>query len=79
MSLYELYSGKLRELRIWTRGYNAKPFSEGDIINVCKVAKKNKRKPETNPETGKTEWVSVENDFEYWLESWAKGGDECYD
>ena len=79
MSLYELYSGKSREIKIWTRSYNAKPFAEGEIISVFKVAKKNKRKAETNQETGKTEWVPITDEWEYWLESWAKGGDECYD
>ena len=79
MTLYELYSGVNREIRIWTSSFNRKPFTEGDVINITKIAKKNKRKPETNSETGKTEWVPVMDEWEYWLESYDVGeGGESY-
>ena len=82
VELYELYSGKKRELKIWTNSYNINPFSEKDIIHVYKIQKKNKRRPtnKVNCKTGKTIWESIPDEFEFWLDTYRiEGGEECYD
>lgn len=82
VELYELYSGKKRELKIWTNSYNINSFSEKDIIHVYKIQKKNKRRPtnKVNCKTGKTIWESIPDEFEFWLDTYRiEGGEEYYD
>ena len=78
--IYELYSGKTHQVRLWTRSYNNNPFCIGNVINISRISKKNKRRPsdQVDPKTGKTIWVSVENEFEWWLEAYGLylGGEE---
>ena len=81
IDIYELYSGKTHQVRMWTSSYNRNPFCEGDIIYVSRVAKKNKRKAsdQVDPKTGKAIWIAVEGEFEWWLEQYHISRGEEYD
>ena len=73
MELYEIYSGKQRNLKIWTRSFDSHPFAEGNMICINKVSKKLKQIPsdEINPKTGKKIWINdPSGEKEFWLESW---------
>lgn len=69
ISLYEIYSGKTRTVKMWTSTYNRDPFSEGSILYITSLEKKNKKEPtgEVNPKTGKKIYKEVPDKFEYWL------------
>ena len=69
VSLYEIYSGKTRTVKMWTSAYNRDPFSEGSILYITSLEKKNKKEPtgEINPKTGKKIYKEVPDKFEYWL------------
>ena len=69
ISLYEIYSGKTRTVKMWTSAYNRDPFSEGSILYITSLEKKNKKEPtgEVNPKTGKKIYKEVPDKFEYWL------------
>lgn len=68
--LYEIYSGKMREAKMWTSQYNRNPFEEKDIIYIIKLDKRFKKEPtgEINPKTGKKIYKDVPNKYEFWLE-----------
>ena len=70
-TIYELYSGKTREIKMWTSQYNKNPFELGSIIYILKLNKKHKKEPtgEINPDTGKKIYTDVPDKFEYWLDS----------
>ena len=69
ISLYEIYSGKTRTVKMWTSAYNRDPFSEGSILYITSLEKKNKKEPtgEVNPKTDKKIYKEVPDKFEYWL------------
>ena len=69
ISLYEIYSGKTRSVKMWTSQYNKSPFEKNSILYIHTIEKKNKREPngEINPVTGKKIYVPVPDKFEYWL------------
>lgn len=69
ISLYEIYSGKTRSVKMWTSQYNKNPFEKNSILYIHTIEKKNKREPngEINPATGKKIYVPVPDKFEYWL------------
>lgn len=69
VSIYEICSGKTREVKMWTNGYNKNPFNKQDILYISSIDKKNKREPngEIDPETGKKIYVDIEGKFEFWL------------
>lgn len=68
--LYEIYSGKMREAKMWTSQYNRNPFEEKDILYIIKLDKRFKKEPtgEINPKTGKKIYKDVPNKYEFWLE-----------
>ena len=70
--IYELYSGRTHQVRMWTSSYHKNPFCIGNVLNVSRVLKKNKRRPsgEVDPKTGKAIWVASENEWEYWMEQY---------
>lgn len=83
ISLYEVYSGKTREVKMWTNQYNKYPFAEKDILYMISIEKKNKKEPsgEVNPNTGKKIYIEVPDKFDYWLSNFRinnniKDGDE---
>lgn len=69
MQLHEIFSGKTREVKMWINQYNRDPFSEGDILCILSIDKKNKKEPtgEINPVTGKKIYRDVPDKFEFWL------------
>ena len=73
MKLYEIQTGKLRDVKMWTRGFNSKPFSEGDILYVTSIKKDNKKEAtgEINPQTGKKIYRAVPDKYEYWLQNYV--------
>ncbi len=83
ISLYEIYSGKTRTVKMWTSAYNRDPFSEGSILYITSIEKKNKKEPtgEINLKTGKKIYKEVPDKFEYWLGKFVvkndvEGGEE---
>ncbi len=67
--LFEIYSGKTREVKMWTSQYNKSHFELGDILYITCLEKKNKKEPtgEINPDTGKKIYKEIPDKFEYWL------------
>ena len=83
IALYEIYSGKTREVKMWTSQYNRNPFNIGDIIYIISLEKKHKKEPtgEINEKTGKKIYRDVPDKFEYWLSKFTvkddiEAGDE---
>lgn len=72
INLYELYSGKTREVKMWTSQFNKSVFEEGDILFITSVEKKNKKEPsgEIDEFTGKKIYVEVPDKFEFWLKQY---------
>lgn len=73
ITLHELYSGKTREVKMWTTQYNNNPIFKNTFINITGLDKKNKREPsgEINPQTGKKIYIDVPDKFDYWLKSYS--------
>ena len=69
ITLYEIYSGKTRQVKMWTNQYNKEPFDETDVLYIISRDKKNQREPtgEINPKTGKKIYKDIPNKYEYWL------------
>ena len=69
ITLYEIYSGKTRTVKMWTSAYNRNPFNKGAILYIVSLEKKNKKEPtgEINPVTGKKIYKEVPDKFEFWL------------
>lgn len=78
IDLYEMYSGKTRQVKMWRNQFDRNPFVEKDVLNIYKLDKKNKREPngEINPNTGKKIYVDVPGVYEYWLSGYYVQGDE---
>ena len=75
IELYEIYSGKTREVFMWKRDYERKPFNEKEFLTVKGLKKENKRAPsdKINQRTGKPIWVPVQGEYEYWLAEYERG------
>lgn len=73
IQLYEIFSGKNREVKIWTSQINKNPICKSDILNIHVIEKKHKKEPtgEINPNTGKKIYADVPDKFEYWLKSYT--------
>ena len=69
IALYEIFSGKTREVKMWTSQYNKNPFSLGNILYIISLDKKHKKEPtgEIDEVTGKKVYREVPDKFEYWL------------
>lgn len=67
--LFEIYSGKTRDAKMWTSQYNRSPFDLGSVLYIISLEKKNKKEPtgEINPQTGKKIYKEVPDKFEFWL------------
>jgi DNA polymerase III alpha subunit len=67
--LFEIYSGKTRDVKMWTSQYNRSPFDLGSVLYIISLEKKNKKEPtgEINPVTGKKIYKEVPDKFEFWL------------
>ena len=71
--LFEIYSGKTRDVKMWTSQYNRNPFDLGSVLYIISLEKKNKKEPtgEINPQTGKKIYKEVPDKFEFWLSKFA--------
>lgn len=69
IGLYEIYSGKTREVKMWTSQYNKNPFNLGNILYIISLDKKHKKEPtgDIDKVTGKKVYREVPDKFEYWL------------
>lgn len=69
IKLYQINTGKIIDMKMWTNQYNRNPFDKCDFIYIDKYDKKLQKAPtgETNPETGKRIYREVEGSYEYWL------------
>ena len=69
ISLYEIYSGKTRTVKMWTNSFDRYGFQEKDMLYITSLEKKYKREPtgEINPKTGKKIYRDIPDKFEYWL------------
>ena len=69
VSIYEIFSGKTREVKMWTSQYRNNPFDNGNILYIISLEKKHKKEPtgEINEKTGKRIYRDVPDKFEYWL------------
>lgn len=69
ISLYEIYSGKTRQVKMWTSQFSKQRFEQGQILYIISLDKKNKKEPtgEINPNTGKKIYKEVPDKYEYWL------------
>lgn len=67
--LYEIYSGKTREVKMWSNQYNRDPFDLGNLLYIISIEKKNKREPtgEINSETEKKIYRDIPDKYEYWM------------
>lgn len=67
--LFEIYSGKTRDVKMWTSQYNRSPFDLGSVLYIISLEKKNKKEPtcEINSQTGKKIYKEVPDKFEFWL------------
>lgn len=72
VSLYEIYSGKTREIKMWARQFENNKFNEQDILYIERIEKKNKREPngQIDEATGKKVYVDVPDKFEFWLNNY---------
>ena len=66
---YEVFSGKTREVKIWTSQLH-EDIEQGDIINLYSIKKENQKEPtgETTPD-GKRIYRNIPDKYEYWLKS----------
>ena len=73
ITLYEIFSGKTRTVKMWSSAYNRNPFNKGSILYIISLEKKNKKEPtgEINPVTGKKIYKEVPDKFEFWLSKFA--------
>ena len=73
IKLYEIYSGKTREVKMWTNQFNRQPFKETNILYISVLEKKNKKEPtgDINPNTGKKIYRDIEGKFEFWLSRYS--------
>lgn len=85
ITLYEIYSGKTREVKMWASQFNKNQFSLQDVLYITKLDKRNKKEPsgEIDPLTGKKIYVEVPDKYDYWLSSYrinngVEDGDELY-
>lgn len=80
IELYELFSGKQREVFMWKSDFERSPFNENEFITIKRLVKENKRAPgdKINKKTGKPIWVPVQGEFEFWLKEYKRGSEDVF-
>ena len=70
ITLYEIYSGATRSVKMWANAFDKRGFQEKNILYIISLEKKHKREPtrEINPKTGKKIYRDIPNQYEYWLQ-----------
>lgn len=77
ITLYECYSGNIRNVKMWKSSFDKKIFNIKDLLHVYKIDKKHKRVPSGEYDAnGKQIWVEDPNELEYWLNSYTIQGGE---
>lgn len=73
VQLYEIYSGKLREVKMWKRQYERTTFDKGDILHITKLRREFQKEflGKVDSATGKKIYESNPNKYEYWLDNFA--------
>lgn len=73
VSIYEIFSGQTREVRIWTSSFDRLPFEEKDMIRIAEITRQNKKEAsdEINPTTGKKIWKPIPDQYEFWLKRYS--------
>lgn len=73
IQIYEIYSGKTREVKMWSSQYNNRVISIGDLLYIYSLEKKNKKEPtgEVDPMTGKKIYRDIPDKYEYWLKDYG--------
>ena len=70
-TLYEIWTGSTRTVKMWSSQYSKEPFTEGQIIKLYAIDKKNKREPSDKfDENGKRIWIAVPDSYEYWIKQY---------
>lgn len=70
-TLYEIWTGFTRTVKMWSSQYSKEPFTEGQIIKLYAIDKKNKREPSDKfDENGKRIWIAVPDSYEYWIKQY---------
>ena len=80
IELYELFSGKQREVFMWKSDFERIPFNENEFITIKRLVKENKRAPgdKINKKTGKPIWVPVQGEYEFWLKEYKRGSEDVF-
>lgn len=80
ITLYECYSGNIRNVKMWKSSFDKKIFNIKDLLYVYKIDKKHKRVPSGEYDiNGKQIWVEDPNELEYWLSSYTVNGEYIND
>lgn len=70
-TLYEIWTGSTRTVKMWSSQYSKEPFTEGQFIKLYAIDKKNKREPSDKfDENGKRIWIAVPDSYEYWIKQY---------
>lgn len=72
LTLFEIYSGKTRQVKMWNNAWSSNPVRKGNQIAIISLEKKYQREPtgEIDQKTGKKMYRDVPDKFEYWLKSY---------
>lgn len=68
-SLYQIKTGELTEIKLWTNLYNKNAFKLGDFLYIKTLENKPQKEPtgEINPDTGKKIYRDIEGMYECWI------------
>ena len=70
-TLYEIWTGSTRTVKMWSSQYSKEPFTEGQFVKLYTIDKKNKREPSDKfDENGKRIWIAVPDSYEYWIKQY---------
>lgn len=69
VSLYNIQSGKSRDVKIWRSDYARNPFEDGDILMVTKITHPlaKEKSDEINPKTGKPIYKPIPGEYDDFL------------
>lgn len=68
ISAYEIYSGKTRKIKCWSNLLERARLTEDQFIYIKSLEKKPKKQASGKSANGKTIWVDIPNEYEYWLD-----------
>jgi len=67
--LYEIFSGKTRNVKMWASQFSRYPFGDGDILHITALSKEHQKRPtgKVDPSNGRMIWENVPDKYDYWL------------